>query len=129
MLVILSNSNTTRSGHVDSGMTLTCLLYVIIEIQIQFEAVVRPRPELEVTRLDVVWKIENVYGTGGAKNGRRHPHDVTVPRHDSHGVSMFFESSVGTACVTQMTQCCLSIYRGIITFTPGSAIGDSSTTS
>ena len=54
------------------------LLHVVVEKHVEFVAVVSPRAEFELALLDVEWEIDDVDGTGGLEDGRRHPEHFTV---------------------------------------------------
>jgi len=70
---------------------------VIVEVDVQLEAVIRPRTKLHLADLDVKRKVADVDGTSGAEDCWRNPHHAAVKADDRHGVTMFLESSVGAA--------------------------------
>jgi hypothetical protein len=66
-----------------------------MEVQVQLEAVIRPRSEFHLADLAVEWKVEDVDGARRFEYGRRHPYHFAVVLYDSHRFSMFRETSVG----------------------------------
>ena len=65
-------------------------------MQVEFEAVVRPRAELEVARLLVKREVTYVDGARALVDGHRDPEDVADRGHDGHRLPMFLESRVCT---------------------------------
>ena len=68
-----------------------------MEVDVQLEAVVRPRSELHLADLNVKREVADVDGAGGAEDGWRNPHYAAVEADDCHGVTMFLQSSIGAA--------------------------------
>ena len=70
---------------------------VVVEVDVKFEAVIRPRTELHLADLDVEREVADVDGTGGAEDGGRDPRDSTTGADDRHCVTMLLETCVRTA--------------------------------
>ena len=73
------------------------LFDVAVEHDVELEAVVRPRTELEVADLDVERKLGDVDGAGAAEDRRRNPEHGPVGRDDRHRLAVFLQARVGTA--------------------------------
>jgi hypothetical protein len=88
--IVFNLSMTTRWP----ATSCDCLLFypvhrVLVEMQIELEAVVRPGSEFHLADLAVKREVEDVYRASGFEDGRRHPHDLTIVLYDSHCFSMF----------------------------------------
>ena len=66
-----------------------------MEVDVEFEAVVRPRAELHLADLDVEREVANVDGAGGAEDRRRNPRHAAVRADDGHGVAVLLQPRVG----------------------------------
>lgn len=62
---------------------------VLIELNVEFESIVRPRSELHFTFLNIVWKVGDVDAASGLEYRRGHPQHGTVARYDCHRFALF----------------------------------------
>ena len=74
---------------------------VVVEADVEFEAVVRPRAELELARLRVERKVSDVDLTGRHEDRRWNPHDGPIMLDHTHCLATLFQSSVGTSTHTR----------------------------
>ena len=72
-----------------------------MKVDVQFPAVVGPRPELEVADLDIEREVLDVDGAGGSKDGGREPEHVASVADDSHSIAVLLQTSVGAATGTE----------------------------
>ena len=80
---------------------LADLIVVLIESDVELEAIVRPGPELHHARLDVERKVGDVDRASTFKNGLRDPEDGTIAAHHHHRLSMFLQASIGAVNIIQ----------------------------
>jgi len=82
--------------------TTTCLADVLVEVNIEFEAVVSPRSELESTGLYVERELGDVDGTRAAKQRRRNPEHRSVALNHCHRVAKLLQPHVGTKATSSI---------------------------
>jgi hypothetical protein len=101
----------TESDHIAQLTAFYPIHGVLVEKQVQLEAVVRPRPEFHLARLAIKREVEDVDGTCRFEYGRWHPRDHTGILYDGHCLSMFRESNVGAASNNnnKISQSCFTI--------------------
>ena len=89
-----------------SGEATAANLFLSVEEEdVQFEAVVRPRAQLQLARLNVERKVDDVDRTRRLEDGRWHPEHVAVRRDDGHRVAVLLQSLVGTTDNWQVSCC------------------------
>ena len=75
---------------------------VVVEVDVEPKAVVRPRAKLEVARLDVVRKVGDVDGAGALEDRLRDPEHGTVVRDDDHRLAVLVQTRVGAVPCADM---------------------------
>lgn len=69
---------------------------IFVEVQIEFQSIVRPRSELQVTTLNIERKVEDVDRAGRFKDGGREPEHWSVVVDHSHRITVFLQSLICT---------------------------------
>ena len=86
-LVVCTDTRRTYSTH---------LADVVVEVDVELEAVVGPRAELEFTSLYVVRKLGDVDRTRAAKQRRWYPQHRSIAVNQRHRVTKLLQSHIRT---------------------------------